>query len=124
MAAATPGNLAEPTPAHGKEPYYWRDWRENTRHRQCGDTGPMAGVRPRIGNIPGQIGQTTFGVIYNMDDEDNHDYLLKAAEVANFNGLPGDLTRLRLPEQTCAVFNTKSTSLEIWLPAKQFGVNS
>lgn len=58
---------------------------------------------PRIGSVPGQIGKTTFGVVYNMDDEDNHEYLC-AVEVASFDGLTEDFTRLRLSEHSYAVF--------------------
>lgn len=58
---------------------------------------------PLIGSIAGQIGSTTYGVIYNMDDEDNHEYMC-AVEVKNFDGLPEDMARLRLPKQTYAVF--------------------
>jgi len=129
MAAATPGNLAEPRIAHGKTLLLAGLARKYTGTGNAAIPGQWQEFGPRIGNIPGQIGQTTFGVIYNMDDEDNHDYLC-AVEVASFNGLPGDLTRLRLPEQTYAVFQHQKHISEIlatckaiwgeWLPNSDY----
>jgi len=75
---------------------------------------------PMIGSIPGQIGNIAFGVVYNMDNDDNHEYLC-AVEVKSFEGLLDNLTHLRLAEQTYAVFQhhqhvseIKSTCSAIW----------
>jgi AraC family transcriptional regulator len=58
---------------------------------------------PNIGHIPGQVGQASYGVCYNGDGEGNIDYLC-GVEVSDFNGLPADLARLRVAEQTYAIF--------------------
>jgi len=56
-----------------------------------------------VGSITGQIGQTTYGVCYNTDDEGSMDYLC-SVEVADFNSLPPEFVRLRLPAQRYVVF--------------------
>jgi AraC family transcriptional regulator len=81
---------------------------------------------PRIGNIPGQMGRTAYGVVYNHDDDGNYDYLC-GVEVSDFSKLPDDLDRLRVPGQRYAVFahrghisGIRSTWNAIWsrvLPA-------
>jgi AraC family transcriptional regulator len=58
---------------------------------------------PRLGNIPGQVGGTAYGVIYNHDDDGNYDYLC-GVEVSAFSKLPPDMDRVRVPEQRYAVF--------------------
>jgi len=58
---------------------------------------------PWIGHVPGQIGQATYGVCYNGDGEGDIDYLC-GVEVSDFNALPADLARLRVAEQTYAIF--------------------
>ncbi len=57
---------------------------------------------PYIGNIEGQIGHTTYGVIYNSEDTGKFDYLCGVA-VSAFPSHP-EFTRLRIPAQTYAVF--------------------
>lgn len=84
---------------------------------------------PRIGDIAGQIGQTAFGVIYNIGDEDNHEYLCAVA-VDSFEDLPDDLTQLRLPANRYAVFDHTGHISEIqatckaiwseWLPGSGY----
>ena len=81
---------------------------------------------PYIGNIQGQHGTTTYGVVHNIDDDDNFDYLC-AVEVNSFDGLHKKLTKLRLPESRYAVFqhdghvsDVQETCKSIWsewLPA-------
>lgn len=72
---------------------------------------------PRIGHIDGQVGETAYGVIYNMDDDGNHEYLC-AVEVASFEDLPNDLARLRLPAQRYAVFQHDGHVSEIQATCK------
>lgn len=74
----------------------------------------------RVGSISGQIGKDTFGVICNIDDEENLEYMC-AVEVSSFNDLQDDVSRLRLPEQLYAVFHhdnhvseIKATCVSIW----------
>jgi AraC family transcriptional regulator len=81
---------------------------------------------PHIGTIPGEVGgATAYGVIYNVDEEGNFDYLT-GVEVRDFSGLPGDLAKLRIPAQKYAVFShrdhvatirrTINTIWSKWLP--------
>lgn len=58
---------------------------------------------PFIGNIEGQIGHTTYGVIYNSEDAGKFDYLCGVA-VSSFPSHPAEFTCLRIPAQTYAVF--------------------
>jgi AraC family transcriptional regulator len=80
---------------------------------------------PLIGTVPGRKGDDAYGVVYNMDDESNHQYLC-GVEVADFGALPDHLARLRIAEQTYAVFDhpdhvseirrTCHTAFADWLP--------
>lgn len=58
---------------------------------------------PYIGNIDGQIGHTTYGVIYNAEEAGKFDYLCGVA-VSSFPAHPAEFARLRVPAQTYAVF--------------------
>jgi len=58
----------------------------------------------RLGTIPGALGADAYGVVYNVDDDSNHEYLVGVA-VTSFDALPADLDRLRLAEQRYAVFH-------------------
>jgi len=79
-----------------------------------------------LGSIPGQVGQITYGVCYNADDEGGMDYL-SGVEVADFSSLPPEFARLRLAPQRYAVFfhaqhisavrSTWNAIWNEWLPA-------
>jgi AraC family transcriptional regulator len=56
-----------------------------------------------LGHIPGQIGEVTFGVCYNTDDEGGMDYL-SGVEVKDFTALPEGFSHLRIPATKYAVF--------------------
>jgi AraC family transcriptional regulator len=56
-----------------------------------------------IGSINGQVGQTTYGVCYNTDDEGNMDYLC-SVEVTDFSSLPAEFVSLRIAAQRYVVF--------------------
>jgi len=58
---------------------------------------------PWIGSIPGEVAGVTYGVCYNGDGEGNIDYMT-GVEVADFTGLPPALAKVRLAQQTYAVF--------------------
>jgi AraC family transcriptional regulator len=87
--------------------------------------------RPYIGNIPGQIGGTTYGVCCNSDGTGHFEYVA-GVEVASFTGLPRELSRIRIPEQRYAVFthrghastmrSTVYTIWNKWLPASDYKV--
>jgi AraC family transcriptional regulator len=59
---------------------------------------------PYIGNIPGQIGGVTYGVICNTDDSGSIEYIC-GVEVREFPPEPREFTRLRIPPHTYAVFD-------------------
>ena len=58
---------------------------------------------PRIGNVPGQVGRTAYGLILNGDDDGNYDYMC-GVQVNDFSQLPSDLDRLRVAACKYAVF--------------------
>jgi AraC family transcriptional regulator len=80
---------------------------------------------PHIGNVPGQIGRTTYGVCCNSDEEGNFDYVC-GVEVSSFTGLPPQFSRVRIPGRRYAVFShrdhistirrTINTIWNKWLP--------
>jgi AraC family transcriptional regulator len=86
---------------------------------------------PYIGNIPGQIGRTAYGVCCNSDEEGNFDYIC-GVEVADFSELPPELARLRIPARRYAVFThrdhistirrTVNTIWNKWLPESGYEV--
>jgi AraC family transcriptional regulator len=59
---------------------------------------------PHFGHVPGQIGNTAYGVMYNTDDDNNFDYIA-GVEVPDFSKMPPDLDRVRIPEQRYVVFS-------------------
>jgi len=79
-----------------------------------------------LGSIDNQVGQVTYGVCYNTDDEGGMDYLA-GVEVSSFASLPPDFARLRLAPQRYAVFfhaqhisairGTWNAIWNEWLPA-------
>jgi len=81
---------------------------------------------PYLGNIPGQVGRTAYGVLCNSDDEGNTDYI-SGVEVTGFSHVQPELARLRIPGQQYAVFvhrdhvsairRTWFTIFNQWLPA-------
>jgi AraC family transcriptional regulator len=81
--------------------------------------------QPYLGNIPGQVGRTAYGVLCNSDDEGNTDYI-SGVRVKSFAQLQPELAHLRIPEQRYAVFvhrdhvsairRTWFTIFNQWLP--------
>jgi AraC family transcriptional regulator len=81
---------------------------------------------PHLGNIPGQVGRTAYGVCCNGDEDGNYDYIC-GVEVANFSELPAEFSRVRIPPQRYAVFSHRDHVSTIrrtitsiwnkWLPA-------
>ena len=79
-----------------------------TEHYQC-DQG-AAGIPAQwqrfvnfLGNIPEQMGEDTFGVVYNTDAEGSMDYL-SGVQVRSISRLPTGLSSLQLPERQYAIF--------------------
>lgn len=58
---------------------------------------------PLMGNIPGQVGQMSYGVSWNCVTAVSFDYLC-GVEVSGQEPLPADLTQLRIPAARYAVF--------------------
>ena len=81
---------------------------------------------PYVGNIPGQVGPTTYGVRWNGDGEGAMEYL-SGVEVADFSRIPPELAHVRIPAQRYAVFShrdhisrirsTWHTIFTQWLPS-------
>lgn len=81
---------------------------------------------PYIGKVPGQVGQTSYGICRNADGAGSFDYVC-GVEVSDFANVPEPLVRLRIPAQRYAVFvhrghitairNTLNTIWNRWLPA-------
>lgn len=86
---------------------------------------------PHMGQIPGQLGGTAYGVCCNSDDAGNIDYVC-GVEVQDFSRLPADWSRVRIPEQRYAVFHqrehistirsTWNTIWNNWLPESGYEV--
>lgn len=55
-----------------------------------------------LGSVPGQVGEATYGVMYNYDG-DNVDYL-SAVEVSDTESLPEEFSTLDVPAQRYVVF--------------------
>ncbi len=58
---------------------------------------------PYIGNIPGQVGNTAFGAVYNFDRESNFDYLT-GVEVDGKAELPQGFSTLLVPANKYVAF--------------------
>ncbi len=75
---------------------------------------------PYIGNIPGQVGWTTYGVCCNSDDTGSFEYIC-GVEASHFSEIPEELSRIRIPAHRYAVFShrghistIRSTVYTIW----------
>lgn len=71
---------------------------------------------PHLGYIPGQVGETAYGVLCNSDDAGNTEYI-SGVEVSDFSRVPAELARLRIPAQRYAVFTHRehiSTIRRTW----------
>jgi AraC family transcriptional regulator len=58
---------------------------------------------PHIGHLAHEVRGVSFGVVYNVDAQNNFDYLC-GVEVSEFPSTPEAFTRLRVPAATYAVF--------------------
>jgi AraC family transcriptional regulator len=84
-----------------------------------------------LGQIPGQLGRTSYGVCWNSDDAGNFDYLC-GVEVKDFLMLSADWSRVHIPEQRYAIFpqsdhissirSTWNTIWNHWLPESGYQV--
>ena len=58
---------------------------------------------PKIGKVPGQIGQVSYGVCWNVSPGRGFEYL-SGVEVKDAKGLPAEFATVRLPAREYAVF--------------------
>ncbi|MBS3651716.1 AraC family transcriptional regulator [Pseudaminobacter sp. 19-2017] len=75
---------------------------------------------PFIGNIPGQVGWTTYGVCCNSDDAGSFEYIC-GVKVSDFSDISTELSRIRIPAHRYVVFThrghistIRSTVYTIW----------
>ena len=78
-----------------------------------------------FGSTPGQVDKKSYGLCWNMDGKGNLDYLA-GVEVRSFDGLPAELTQMKLAPQRYAIFahqghisaisNTWMDIFDKWLP--------
>ena len=61
---------------------------------------------PYLDHVPGQVGHTAYGVVYNSDESGHADYLT-GVEVKDFSKVPAEFARLTIPPQRYAVFTHK-----------------
>jgi AraC family transcriptional regulator len=59
---------------------------------------------PHIGHVPRQIGNVTYGVCCNGDGAGNFEYIA-GVEVASFDDIPAEFSRVRIPARRYAVFS-------------------
>lgn len=88
------------------------------RHKESNAAVPSQWDRfvPYLGNIANQVGTDTFGVICNTDEAGTIEYIC-GVQVSEFPTEPRELSRLRVPPHTYAVFEHKdhvSTIAETW----------
>jgi AraC family transcriptional regulator len=86
---------------------------------------------PHLGQIPGQLGRTAYGVRCNSDEAGNFDYVCGVG-VRDFSRLPADWSRVRIAEQRYAIFSqrdhistirsTWNTIWNNWLPESRYEV--
>jgi AraC family transcriptional regulator len=70
---------------------------------KAGIPGQWQQFLPHFGHIPDQVDQVAYGVIYNLDDAGNMEYLC-GAQVRDFAHTPPEFQRLRIPSQRYAIF--------------------
>ena len=84
---------------------------------------------PHIGQVPGQLGALTFGVMSDFGSDGTFSYLA-GVEVGQANGLPATFQTVRIPARRYAVFthrghvagisSTFGTIYQKWLPQSGF----
>lgn len=70
---------------------------------KAGIPGQWQQLLPYLGHIPNQVDQRAYGVVYNVDDSGNMEYLC-GVEVKDFDRTPRQLTTMRIAPQRYAVF--------------------
>ena len=65
----------------------------------------------RLGEIPGQVGRTTYGLSFNLPN--GVDYLT-GVEVTGIAGLPDEFSHVSIPAQRYAVFPHRGHVSKVW----------
>ncbi len=75
---------------------------------------------PHLGHIPGQVGKTAYGAVYNFDCDGNFDYMC-GVQIEGSPALLEGFQSLQVPKQKYAVFkhsghvaDIRSTIAAIW----------
>src|SRR5260370_41252654 len=68
---------------------------------------------PRIGKIPGQVGQVAYGLCFNALTPDRGDYLV-GVEVSGSSGLPREFAVVAIPGQKYAGFSHPEHVLKMY----------
>ena len=58
---------------------------------------------PYMGHVPDQVNDVAYGVVHNVDDAGNMEYLC-GVQVRDFTRTPSELNTLRIPPQRYAIF--------------------
>jgi AraC family transcriptional regulator len=59
---------------------------------------------PHIGAVPGQVGAESYGICRDFDEAGGFEYVC-AVQVRDFDSLPADFSRIRMPSARYAVFS-------------------
>ena len=76
---------------------------------------------PLIGKVPGQVGRTAYGVWFNVLSNAASFDCLTGVEVSDFSALPAELSRVRIPAQTYAVFRHREHVSKLWITMTAIG---
>lgn len=103
MQADVPVNLSEPRIERGKPLLVAGRGGSFSVGKVEGIPALWQHFASHIGHVPGQIGHVTYGVSLNCDDNGNFDYIA-GVEVSDFDALPVEFSKTRVPAQVYAVF--------------------
>jgi predicted transcriptional regulator YdeE len=95
--------LGEPRFEHAKELLFAGVSKRYTLETRAEIPAQWERFAPNIGKIPGQIGQDSYGVCWNVSPGRGFDYL-SGVEVKDTKGLPAEYQTVRLPAREYAVF--------------------
>jgi AraC family transcriptional regulator len=70
---------------------------------KAGIPGQWQQFLQHFGHVPDQVDQVAYGVVYNVDDAGNMEYLC-GAQVRDFGRTPPEFQTLRIPSQRYAIF--------------------
>jgi len=62
-------------------------------------------LSPYFDRIPGQVGRTAYGVVFNTANTTGEFDYLSGVEVSESAGIPDEFKRMRIPDLSYAVFS-------------------